>query len=259
MRHVVSLSGGTASAFAAERVIQRVGIENVTLWFADTKWEDEDLYRFLNDLEQLWGKAILRAEDGRTPLQVAEDRKLIPNQRRAPCSLVLKIEPFTKWLKKQPKPITVYLGLDWTEPHRHATPKKRYEEIDGVTVEYPLMWEPIEARPYFDIVRDDWGIDPPRLYKLGFPHNNCGGRCVRQGHAEWHRLKTFFPERFVEVRDWEQEQRNKGGARANYAITRDQRNGTVKPLPLADLEKLEFTLTGAPKTPEDMFGCFCEY
>ncbi|KKM59867.1 hypothetical protein LCGC14_1547520, partial [marine sediment metagenome] len=116
MNHVVSLSGGTASAFAAERVIERVGISNVMLWFADTKWEDEDLYRFLGDLEKRWGKAIMRTEDGRTPLQVAEDKKIIPNQRRAPCSFVLKIQPFTRWLKKQPKPITVYLGLDWTEP-----------------------------------------------------------------------------------------------------------------------------------------------
>ena len=79
MKHIVSISGGSASAVAADRVIKRYGSENVTLWFADTLWEDEDLYRFLDDLESRWEKKIVRFTDGRTPLQVAEDRKLIPN------------------------------------------------------------------------------------------------------------------------------------------------------------------------------------
>jgi hypothetical protein len=43
MQHIVSLSGGTASAVAADRVLTRYGPENTTLWFADTSWEDEDL------------------------------------------------------------------------------------------------------------------------------------------------------------------------------------------------------------------------
>ena len=55
MKHIVSLSGGTASAVAADRVLKRYGAEDTTLWFADTSWEDEDLYRFLKDLEAYWG------------------------------------------------------------------------------------------------------------------------------------------------------------------------------------------------------------
>ena len=43
MQHIVSLSGGSASAVAADRVIERYGSDSVTLWFADTLWEDEDL------------------------------------------------------------------------------------------------------------------------------------------------------------------------------------------------------------------------
>ena len=44
--------------------------------------------------------------------------------------------------------------------HRHDAPRRNYEAIDGVTVDYPLMWEPIEFRPYVDVVRS-WGIAPP--------------------------------------------------------------------------------------------------
>ena len=60
MKHIVSLSGGTSSAVAADRVINRYGRDNVILWFADTNWEDEDLYRFLKDLESYWEMEIQR-------------------------------------------------------------------------------------------------------------------------------------------------------------------------------------------------------
>jgi len=127
MKHIVSLSGGTASAVAADRVLKRYGEENTTLWFADTSWEDEDLYRFLIDLEAYWGVTIVRYTDGRTPLEVAEKQNIIPNQKIAPCSSVLKIKPFTKYIKAMSKPLTVHLGLDYTETHRAERPKAEYE------------------------------------------------------------------------------------------------------------------------------------
>ncbi len=84
MKHIVSLSGGSASAVAADRVIERYGSDDVTLWFADTLWEDEGLYRFLQDLEARWGKEIVRYTDGRNPLEVCEDKVIIPNSLAAP-------------------------------------------------------------------------------------------------------------------------------------------------------------------------------
>lgn len=257
MNYIVSLSGGVASAVATDRAIQRYGRENVTLWIADTSWEDEDLWRFVGDCMQRWGGELVRYCDGRTPLQVAEDRQIIPNNRIAPCTLELKIKPFVRYLKAQPKPLTVLLGLDWKEQHRMVAPKRNYEALDGVTVDYPLMWKPLIYEPYQEVVRG-WGIAPPRLYQLGAPHNNCGLRCVKQGVREWLRLKRHFPERFAEVRDWEQAQRAKGGARANYAICRDSTGGTVKPLTLLEIEQREMPDDDEPSM-DDMFACFCSY
>ena len=94
MKHIVSISGGSASAVCADRVINRFGLDSVTLWFADTLFEDADAYRFLEDLETRWGTEIIRHTDGRNPLQVAEDRKIIPNNWVAPCSYELKQRPF---------------------------------------------------------------------------------------------------------------------------------------------------------------------
>ncbi len=257
MQYIVSLSGGVASAVATDRAIERYGREAITLWFADTLWEDEDLYRFLADLMRRWGGELAVHRDGRTPLDVAEYEQIIPNQKYAPCSRSLKIRPFVKFLADFPKPVTVLLGLGWNEQHRMAAPKKNYEAIEGVTVNYPLMWKPLEYRPYQEVVRS-WGIEPPRLYSYAFSHNNCGGRCVKQGIKEWLRLRQHFPERFAEVRDWEQAQRAKGGARAAYGIIRDQRDNTVKSVTLAELERREFPADDEP-SQDDMFGCMCEY
>lgn len=173
MKYIMSLSGGVASAVACDRAIQRYGGDQVVAWFADTSWEDADLHRFLGDCLVRWGADFITYRDGRTPLEVAEDHHVVPNQKMAPCSFELKIEPFTKFIKAHAKPVTVLIGLDWSEIDRHAAPKRNYEAIDGVSVDFPLMWKPYEMRNYFDVVRYEWGIEPPRLYAEGFPHNNC--------------------------------------------------------------------------------------
>ena len=41
------------------------------------------------------------------------------------------------------------------------------------------------------------GLVVPRLYRLGFAHNNCGGECVKGGQAQWIRLLRIFPDRYA--------------------------------------------------------------
>jgi len=255
MKYLVSLSGGLASAVAADRAIQRYGRENVTLWFANTNWEDEDLHRFLDDLQVRWGGGIVvHSNNGRTPLSVAEDQHIIPNQKIASCSRVLKQIPFRDYLRSLDGPVTVLLGLDWRELHRHAAPRAAWEK-EGAAVDFPLLWPPLTDQ-YAAIV-ESWGIAIPRLYASGFPHNNCGGRCVRQGQKEWLRLKATFPERFEEVREWEERHRAMPDNRANYAILRDRRGGTSRPLTLTELALRDEPLETAGPV-DDRIGCFCE-
>jgi hypothetical protein len=255
VRYVVSLSGGTASAVAADRAITRYGRENVHLWFADTRAEDGDLHRFTADCLRRWGGELETFSDGRTPLEVAEDGHVIPNQMLAPCAFRLKIEPFTRWCERQPKPLTVLVGMTWAEGDRMKTPRARYEAIEGVSVDFPWLWRPLEYRPASEVVRS-WGIEPPRLYALGFPHNNCGGACVKQGQGEWLRLLRHFPERFWAVSDWEQRMRAKGGKWADRAILRDRAGGDTKPLTLAELATRGAPAPGAA-VQDDLFSCFC--
>jgi hypothetical protein len=256
MKYVLSLSGGAASAVAADRAIARYGRENVLLWMANTSFEDADLWRFVEDCMQRWTGILFTGCDGRTPLEIAEWKQIIPSSHIAPCSYALKIKPFRDWLAQQEKPLTVLLELGWNEQQRMAAPRKHYEAIEGVSVDYPLMWQPLEFRPYQEVVQA-WGIEPPRMYAMGFSHNNCGGRCVKQGIREWQRLAVHFPERFAEMRDWEQAQRAKGGARANYAMLTDRRGGIKKPLTLLELEQRELPTDDDQPSQDDTFSCMC--
>ena len=52
---VVMYGGGLTSYEASRRAINIYGKENVEIWFADTKTEDADLYRFNDDVERLLG------------------------------------------------------------------------------------------------------------------------------------------------------------------------------------------------------------
>jgi len=217
--HIVSISGGMASAVAADIVINKYGLHNVTLWFADSRWEDDDTYRFLDDCLQRWHCDSVICRDGRTPPEVWADCKIIPNSLIAPCNRVLKIVPFRKFVSRYfLKPVTVHLGFDWQDTHRLDAPRRHYEALSGVIVNYPLL----ELAPFDLTARiESWGISPPRMYKLGFPHNNCGGRCPKQGKREWRRLKTNFPDRFDEMAEWEQWARSQSETRATKTFLKN--------------------------------------
>jgi len=258
---VSSFSGGLASAISTERAIVRYDRDQVAVWFSDTSWEDDDLYRFRDECLKRWNIQYIEYREGRNPLEVSRDEHVIPNNFLAPCTFRLKIDPFTKFLQECAKPVTVALGLGWEEQHRMITPKKRYEAIEGVTVDYPLMWRPLEFRSYYQIVKDDWKIEPPRLYKMGFSHNNCGGRCVKQGQGDWRKLKINFPERFIKCRDWESDMRT-NPVNSNYAFLKTKQGGETHPLPLTEIEKSWLDIPCGnifPNETEDMYGCFCGF
>jgi hypothetical protein len=233
MLHIVSFSAGLSSALTVERVLNRYGADAVEVVFMDTQIEDDDNYRFLDDCRRRWGVPITVLADGHTPYQVFEHQHIIPNQKIAPCTFRLKIDVFVKYLEsKSDEEITVHIGYDFSEMHRCDATRLNYE-ARGWHVDFPLLWKPIEFRRYSDVVRNDWGIEPPRMYAMGYTHANCGGMCVKQGQGDWIRTLINFPERFAKVEQWETSMREQLGV--NYALLRDQRGGTVTPLTLREL------------------------
>jgi hypothetical protein len=120
-------------------------------------------------------------------------------------SFHLKVRPCRTWLSQHADPADtiLYVGLDWPEPQREPAITRGWAPW---TVRYPMREPPHLSKQ--DML--DWctrlGVQPPRLYELGFGHNNfldyaarlrssssprvqhgCG-RCRGQGSAKTRRL-----------------------------------------------------------------------
>ena len=174
-QYVVMLSGGVTSFEALRRTITKS--DNVTALFADTKIEDEDLYRFLNDIERVL-RPITKISDGRNIWELFRDRRFIGNTRVDICSQVLKRDLCRNWMKNNAPQATLVIGFDWTEPHRIERSIKRWG-LDGFDIEFPLNEKPYLLKNEYIMRVREYGIEPPRLYSYGFEHNNCGGACVK--------------------------------------------------------------------------------
>ena len=238
MIHIVSFSTGLSSAICVERVYKRYGAEPMKVVFMDTTIEDDDNYRFGLEMYARWlqlGIEIVQLTEGRDPFRVSEDAQFIPNQKAAPCTFKLKINPFVSYLESLTGDITIHIGFDYSEIHRTKATKKNYE-ARGWSVDFPLLWKPYELRPYTQVAREDWNIEPPRMYALGYSHANCGGICVKQGHSDWIRTLINFPQRYAKIEQWEADMRDHP-VRKNYALLRDRSNGTVTPKTLQQLRE----------------------
>ena len=210
--HVVLFSGGIAS-WAAARRLADAG-ESMTLLFTDTRTEDPDLYRFIDQAAADIGSPLVKIADGRDIWEVFRDERMLGNSRFDPCSRVLKRDLSRRWLAENAPAATLVFGYDWTELHRFERSRDRWAPRPVIA--------PLTDKPYR--LRDDWmndledrGIVPPRLYRMGFDHNNCGGGCVKAGQGHFVRLLDRLPDVFATWEAKEQEMRDLlAGKHGNY-------------------------------------------
>ena len=293
MRHVVMFSGGLGSWATAKRVAERHGTNALTLLFADVggdhssphQGEDEDTYRFIKEAAANVGGGLVWLNEGRDIWQVFKDDRFLGNSRLANCSKFLKQKPCRDWLDANcdPSDTTIYVGLDWTEPHRIPGNRLAYSHpfnqpcvdvpgclayLNGIPgaepckrfmatpwrVEFPMNEPPFVDKAGLIAACEAEGIEIPRLYRAGFPHNNCGGFCVRAGQAQMELLLREHPDRYAYHEAKEQELREY--LDKDVSVLRDRTGGTSTPLTLRQFrERIQ-------RQPElfddfDWGGCGC--
>lgn len=290
MTHLVMYSGGGGSWAAAKRVIQKHGLDNTILLFADVLIEDDDLYRFLvESVSEMAGrprkyhafhlpdvktdlparKVALRRlakdtttsfpllkwiSDGRTPWEVFKDVKFVGNSRIDPCSRILKRELLNQWREDNclASNTVTHFGIDWTEEHRLDAVKTRHAPW---ICEAPMCEAPYLEKCHMLKLLADVGIQPPRLYKEGFSHNNCGGFCVKSGQAQFALLLKTNKPLYLHHEDQEEGMMDFLG-RKDCTIMKDRRGGTTKPLSMrAFRERIETNPSEYDKY--DWGGCGC--
>lgn len=229
---VVMFSGGSTSWAAAKRVAAREDCKKIILLCANTKIEDEDWFRFVQEAAANVGGDLIMLEEGRTPWEVFFDVRYLGNSRVDPCSKILKRDMLNQWLKDNcdPAQTRIAMGFDFTEAHR-------LERMQGRDHWY--RWAPLLERPWLTKQQiNDWllaeGIAPPRLYALGFSHNNCGGTCVKAGQTQWKRVLEVLPERYLE---WEEQEQKFMREIGSYTILKDRRGGQKKNMSLREFRE----------------------
>jgi 3'-phosphoadenosine 5'-phosphosulfate sulfotransferase (PAPS reductase)/FAD synthetase len=261
---VVFFSGGAASWAAGKKAVEKYGKDNTTLLFTDTLIEDADLYRFLDEAAANIGSPLVRLADGRTPWEIFRDEKIIGNSRIDPCSKILKRKLSERWLKdnRDPADTSLVFGIDWTEAHRYDDGegrgvKNRYDRLGWPHVEALCTLAPLMAK--WDVM--DWlkqeGLQRPRLYDLGFAHNNCGGACVKAGKGHWAHLLRALPAVYA---DWERDEEAFNAARAGkrrQTILRDQFSDDRPTQPISLREFRERIQAGMQVDMFDVGGCDC--
>lgn len=198
--------------------------------------------------------------DGRNPWDIFHDVKMLGNSRLDPCSRMLKREPAERWLSRQcnPRWTVVYVGIAWNERHRfegrgNSKGIRARRAEDGWEYDAPLLWPPrMEREELVDWLKVE-GIALPRLYHMGFSHNNCGGFCVRAGHDHYRRLLDKLPERFHYHEHREEGFQEFVGD--SNTILRDRTGGESHRLPLSVLrQRVE---AGRQQHCGDSQGCGC--
>lgn len=190
--HIVSVSGGASSTATLLRVVDSYSIESVFPVFADTLWEHADVYRFLDDVEHVVGKRIVRLKDGRTPSDVSESQGMIFNSRVAKCTQQLKVKPLQKYASQlqdmyADARVFMHIGFNISDRYDKANKLRPYGRLPSpvfnwrkrnVFVRYPLWWQPRIDDPQSYV--ESYGLRLPYLYykrKRLHAHlsNNCAG------------------------------------------------------------------------------------
>ncbi len=246
-------SGGMGSWSAAKRVAEKYGTSDLILLFTDTKMEDEDLYRFLHEGHEAIGGELVIIADGRTPWEIFHDTRMLGNSLHDPCSRILKRELSRRWVKEHcdVNDTTLYIGIDWTEEHRFRTAKKAWLPWK---LEAPLCAPPYLVKQDVTTQLEKLGIEIPRLYKMGFSHNNCGGFCVKAGQAHFKLLLETMPDRYKYHEQKELEMREYLG-RDDISILRIQRNKKKHKVTLRDFRCM--VERGEKVDLDEWGGCGC--
>lgn len=197
LRHILSLSGGKDSAALA--IYMRDRVPEMEYIFHDTFMELNETYEYLDRLEALLGKPILKSNPKKGFEHWLKVYKgMIPSNLRRWCTKNLKLRPFEHWIGDDP--VVNYIALRADESRSGYISAK-----PNVTTVFPFREDGIV---YEDVIRilEDSGLGLPRYTEWGRTRSGCFF-CFYQQKIEWVRLKQTYPDLFEQAKAYEYEQR----------------------------------------------------
>lgn len=191
----VWFSCGAASAVAAKLTVDKYGsTEEVRVIYNPVYDEHSDNLRFKTDVEKWIGQKVEIAINPKYPScrinDVFKKRKYISGNKGAPCTGELKKRARQHWEKTNTARMHV-LGFTSEEKGRHD--KFTLTERDNVL---PVLIDAgMNKQDCMNMITAA-GIDPPAIYKMGFPNANCIGCVKASSPTYWNLVRRTFPDIF---------------------------------------------------------------
>lgn len=239
----VWFSCGAASAVAAKLTLEKYGkSHNVRVLNNPIAEEDSDNTRFLEDVQKWLGVTIEKVVNPNYPSQSCVDvwgsERFMSSPWGAVCTRLLKKKARELWENNNP---VDYHVLGFTAEEKTRSDNFALTERPNIL---PVL---IDAGMTKQMCLDSLlsaGVQPPRMYSLGFPNANCVGCVKASSPTYWNHVRKVFPEVFEE--------------RAKQSRELGARLVTVKGKRIF-LDELSPTAKGHPlKSLKISCGLFCE-
>lgn len=196
MMIAVWFSCGVASAAAAKLTVERYPDDDVRIIYNPVLEEDLDNLRFLGEVEAWLNKPIEIASNQKYPsnsiVEVFAKRRYMSGIAGAPCTVELKKKARQQWEIKN-NPDYHVLGFTADEKHRHDRFVKG-ERDNVIPILIDKGWDKKDCMRFVFAA----GINPPRVYDLGFSNANCIGCVKATSPTYWNHVRKHFPAVFEE-------------------------------------------------------------
>jgi 3'-phosphoadenosine 5'-phosphosulfate sulfotransferase (PAPS reductase)/FAD synthetase len=205
-RAVVWFSCGASSAIACMYAIKKY--KDCKIVYCDTGGEHESNYDFLLDVQGLIGQEIiiLKNENYKDHFEVFKTGYL-NGVYGAKCTTELKKKLRLKY--QEPDDIHIF---GYTIEEKSRATKFEYNNPE-LFVDWVLIEKGITKENCLGILWQK-GIKLPKMYELGYNHNNCIG-CVKGGMGYWNQIRKDFPKHFKKMAKIERD--------INHSIFRDKK------------------------------------
>lgn len=186
-------SHGAASAVASYLALKEFGPERVFIVLCETNSEDADNVRFFNEVQEWLGVEIIRlkSDEYEDTWDVWKRRKYLSGVSGAPCTLELKVKPRLEFQRPDDVHVFGYTAGS-SDAARAVALRENYPEL---TVDTPLIRHGLKKEHCLSLIQSA-GIEPPRLYALGFPNNNCMPCVKATSPAYWALVRKHRPDEF---------------------------------------------------------------
>ncbi len=200
VRHLLGLSGGKDSSALA--VYMRDRVPEMEYFFTDTGKELPETYEFLDRLEVILGKKIIRLNVERDfDHWLTIQGGMLPSSQVRWCTIQLKIRPFEKYVEENigKDKVYHYIAIRADEDRVGFKPLKT-TSLRNIIPKYPFKEDGITKDDVYQILEEK-GLGLPDYYKWR-TRSGCYF-CFFQRKSEWVGLLEQHPDLFELAKGYE--------------------------------------------------------